>query len=439
MSSKKILLPRENEGVFAYRIMTDLFSFCRSLTGNGVRKTFSYLQKEIDSLEVFEIPSGTECFDWTIPEEWNVREAFVLDPEGRRILDFKENNLHLVGYSLPINEEMSLEALDEHLYSLPDQPDLIPYVTSYYSPRWGFCLSHSQRESLLPGRYRVVIDSHFSKGSLTYAEALLPGEESQEVLLSTYVCHPSLANDNLSGPALLVALYKWLASQRRRFSYRFIFVPETIGAIAYISKNLDSLRTKTCAGYVVTCVGDDRTVSFLPSRQGDSITDKISRHVLRYHAPEFREYSFLDRGSDERQYCAPGVDLPVASIMRSKYGEYPEYHTSADNLDLVSPQGLQKAFELYCLCLNALEANRVYQVTTCCEPQLGKRGLYPTLSMKGSVGDVRMYMDMLAYADGEHDLVDIAEIIGVPVDDLFPLAQKFCEHGLLRIHDAVSK
>lgn len=422
-------------GYFMYSLINELFPLCRSLTGNGARQSLAVFRREIKSLALHEVPSGTRCFDWTIPEEWNVSDAWVIAPDGEKIIDFKRNNLHLLGYSLPFDGEVSLEELDGHLYSMPEQPELIPYVTSYYSPRWGFCLPHNERKRLLPGKYRVFIDTVFSKGSLTYGEAFLPGEEEREVLLSTYICHPSMANDNLSGPALMTALWKWLSVQRRRFSYRFVFVPETIGAIAYISNNLIELRQKTCAGYIVTCVGDDRAVSFLPTRHGDAEIDRVSRHVLQYAAPEFREYSFLERGSDERQYCSPGVDLPVASIMRSKYGAYPEYHTSADDLDFVSPEGLEKSFDLYRRCLDILEKNRIYKTSCCCEPQLGKRGLYPTLSMKGSAGDVRVYMNLLAYADGEHSLVDIAERIGTPAEELIPLVEKFLEHGLLQICD----
>lgn len=422
-------------GGYMYGLIRELFPICRSLTGEGVRRTLAVLKREIDTLTVHEIPSGTRCFDWTVPDEWNVDDAWVIDPEGEKVVDFKRSNLHLMGYSVPFEGEMSLEELNKHLYSLPEQPDLIPYVTSYYSPRWGFCIEHGRRERLRPGTYRVKIASRFSKGSLTYADAFLPGEEEREILLSTYVCHPSLANDNLSGPALMAALWKWLSLQRRRFSYRLVFVPETIGAIAYISRNLEELRRKTCAGYVLTCVGDERPVSFLPSRRGDSVVDRVSRHFLRHAAPDYKEYSFLERGSDERQYCSPGVDLPVASIMRSKYGTYPEYHTSADDLDFVSPRGLQGSFELYSRCLDLLEKNRVYRTTCLCEPQLGKRGLYPTLSMKGSAGDVSVSMNLLVYADGERDLVDIAETIGVPAEKLVPIVERFVEQGLLETCD----
>ena len=418
-------------GGYMYGLIRELFPICRSLTGEGVRRTLGVLKREIDTLAVHEVPSGTSCFDWTVTDEWNVDDACVIDPEGQKVIDFKSSNLHLMGYSVPFEGEMSLEELNEHLYSLPEQPDLIPYVTSYYSPRWGFCIEHSRRARLRPGTYRVKIASRFSKGSLTYADAFLPGEEEREILLSTYVCHPSLANDNLSGPALMAALWKWLSRRRRRFSYRFVFVPETIGAIAYISRNLEELRRRTCAGYVLTCVGDNNAVSFLPSRRGDTVVDRVSRHVLSHRVPGYKEYSFLERGSDERQYCSPGVDLPVASIMRSKYGTYPEYHTSADDLDFISSEGLQGSFELYCRCLDLLERNRIYRVTSPCEPQLGKRGLYPTLSMKGSAGDVRVYMNMLTYTDGENDLVDIAERIGVSAEELVPIAEKFLSHGLV--------
>lgn len=422
-----------SSGNYMYELTRKLFPVCRSLTGDGVRQTLAVLKREIDSLAVHEVPSGTNCFDWTVPDEWNVRDAWVASPSGEKIIDFKQNNLHLVGYSTPFDGELPLEELDKHLYSLPEMPDAIPYVTSYYSPLWGFCLPHREREKLQPGLYRVKVDTEFSKGSLTYGEALLKGEEEREILLSTYICHPSMANDNLSGPALMAGLWKWLAKQRRRFSYRFVFVPETIGAIAYISKNLEELRKKTYAGYVVTCVGDERAVSFLPSRRGDTVTDRISRHVLRHNAPGYKEYSFLERGSDERQYCSPGVDLPVASIMRSKYGTYPEYHTSKDDLDLIPPGGLRGAFELYCHCLDLLERNRTYRAVHPCELQLGKWGLYPSLSRKGSSDEARIYMNLLAYADGENDLVNIAELIGVPACELVPIAEKFLAHGLLEI------
>lgn len=414
-----------------FALMRELFPLCRSLTGNGVRETLGRFSQELPGFKVVEVPSGTECFDWTVPQEWNVQEAYLEDPQGCRVVDFRESNLSLVGYSLPFEGTLSLEELQPHLYSLPEQPDSVPYVTSYYAPRWGFCLSHRQRERLQSGQYHVVIRTSLAPGSLTYGEWFLPGAEATEVLLSTYVCHPSLANDNLSGPVLQVALAKWLASKPRRLSYRLVFVPETIGAIVYIHRHLADLKARVQAGFVLTCVGDDRCFSYLPSRKGNTMTDRICRHVLAHEVGSFKEYSFLDRGSDERQYCSPGVDLPVASIMRSKYGTYPEYHTSGDNLGLVSPKGLGESFAVYTACLEALEQNRTYRTAQPCEPQLGKRGLYPTLSMKGSATEVRLLRDLLALADGHCRMLDIAEQMGVDIATLYPVVEKLVRHGLL--------
>lgn len=419
------------DGALMHALASHLFPLPRSLSGDGVRQTFARLQRELPGLETVEVPSGTVCFDWTVPLEWNIREAFVEGPEGERILDFRHNMLHVMGYSLPVDKVLDLQELQEHLYSLPEQPGVIPYVTSYYAPRWGFCLSHAQRMNLKPGKYRVKIDSTLAEGSLTYGELLLPGKEKEEILLSTYVCHPSLANDNLSGPVLLSALGRWLRTKERRFSHRLVFVPETIGAVAYINRNFEVLKERTIAGFVLTCVGDENGFSFLPSRRGNTLVDRICRHVLHYAVGEYREYSFLDRGSDERQYCSPGVDLPVASIMRSKYGEYPEYHTSADDLSFVTPRGLQESFEIYQKCLDALERNEVYRTACCCEPQLGKRGLYPTLSRKDSANEVRMMMNLLALADGETNLLDIAERLNVGMWELYSLVDTLAAHGLL--------
>jgi aminopeptidase-like protein len=426
----------QNLGVEMHGWAKDLFPICRSLTGDGVRETLAYLGRLVPNLTVHEVPSGTQAFDWTVPDEWNIRGAYIEDEHGNRIVDFARNNLHVVGYSTPVDEWMTLAELQPHLHSLPEQPGAIPYVTSYYVRRWGFCLPHAQRESLPDGRYHVVIDSTLAPGSLTYGEVILPGAEKKEVLLSTYICHPSMANNELSGPVVTSALARWIASMpERRFTYRIVFVPETIGAIVYISRHLEELRKNVVAGYVVTCVGDDRAYSLLRSRAANSIADRAAKLVLDRHAPDHVEYSYLDRGSDERQYCSPGVDLPVASIMRTRYNSYPEYHTSLDDLTLVTPTGLEGGFVALSKTIRLIEHNHVYQTTTPCEPQLGKRGLYPTLSTRGAGYAVRAMTNVLAYSDGTRDLVNLASFIGISADEAIETADKLVSAGLLRVVD----
>jgi aminopeptidase-like protein len=415
-----------------YAMLCRLFPICRSITGNGVRQTLRMIEEEVPGLTLHEVPTGTQVFDWVVPREWNVREAYVLDPDGNRVIDFAQNNLHLVGYSVPVNRKVSLAELHQHLYSLPDQPDAIPYVTSYYHERWGFCVTDRQRRAITKeGEYSVVIDSELKDGHLTYAELRIPGEQEEEVFLSTYVCHPSMANNELSGPVVTTFLAKWLLTKRCRYSYRIVFIPETIGSITYLSRNVHEMKQRVIAGYNITCVGDDRCYSFLPSRRGDSLADRIALHVLKHLHSDFVRYTYLDRGSDERQYCAPGIDLPVASVMRSKYGMYPEYHTSLDNLMLVTPTGLYGAFEVLRICLECVEADERLEATVSCEPQLGKRGLYPTLSTKQTSMQVRNMMNLIAYCDGTHKLLDIAEKINVPVWELMPLVETLKRHELL--------
>ncbi|HEY4161805.1 MAG TPA: DUF4910 domain-containing protein [Dongiaceae bacterium] len=424
-------MARSGQGQAMHGLAAELFPICRSITGDGVRQTLAVLQRELPGMRTVEVPSGTPCFDWIVPPEWNIRDAYILDPDGRKIVDFKQSSLHVVGYSIPVDTALPLEDLRPHLHTLPEQPDAIPYVTSYYRERWGFCLTHQQYQSLKPGNYRVRIDSTLASGHLTYGELLIPGERKEEVFISTYVCHPSMGNNELSGPVVTVELAKWLVERARRYSYRIVFIPETIGSIVYLSRHLDLLKRQVVAGFNVTCVGDDLDYSYLPTRLGGTLSDRAALHALKQHAGEFKRYSYLDRGSDERQYCSPGVDLPIASIMRSKYAAYPEYHTSKDDLGFISPAGLVGGFEALRKAVQAIEANGVFRATTLCEPNLGKRGLYPTLSTKETAGQVRSMMNLLAYADGRHDLLAVAEMLNVPVWTLAPIARQLLEHGLL--------
>jgi len=411
----------------------DLFNINRSITGPGVRETLVFLSNLIKGLQIKNVASGTKVFDWTVPDEWEIREAFIEDKYGNRIVDFKNNNLHIVGYSVAVDQYMELDELQKYLHSLPEQSDAIPYVTSYYSKSWGFCLTHNQRESLESGKYRVYIDSTISPGVLNYGELIIPGDSKEEVLLSTYICHPSMANNELSGPVVTAALSQWLLSlKKRRYTYRIIFIPETIGSITYLSKNLDYMKENVIAGFVITCIGDNRTYSFLPSRKGGTLADRAALHCLKNSVKKFNEYSYLDRGSDERQYCSPGVDLPVCSIMRSKYDTYPEYHTSLDNLSFISPEGLKGGYDILKKTIRIIEVNDYYKNIFYCEPQLGKRGLYPNLSIKGgSADDLKNLMNLLAYADGEIDLIDLANIINMDIIDLHPIVEKLIDSELI--------
>ena len=415
-----------------YKWATDLFRVNRSITGPGVRETLTYLSELVHGLEIKSVPSGTKVFDWIVPDEWTIREAYIEDELGNRIVDFENNNLHVVGYSTPVDQWMELDDLQEYLYSIPEQPDAIPYVTSYYSRSWGFCLTHNQRNSINSGRYRVFIDSTISPGVLNYGEIVLPGERKEEVLLSTYICHPSMANNELSGPVVTTALSQWLLSlEERKYTYRILFIPETIGSITYLSQNLQHMKKNTVAGFVITCIGDNKAYSFVPSRKGETLADRAALHSLNYSVEEFNHYSYLDRGSDERQYCSPGVDLPVCSIMRSKYGTYPEYHTSLDDLSFISPEGLKGGYDILKNTIKILEFNDYFRTLSTCEPQLGKRGMYPNLSKKGGYSNIRTMMNILAYADGKIDLIELANIIEEDVINLYPIIEKLIKANLI--------
>ena len=354
----------ENAGITMFHLAERLFPLCRSITGNGFRKSLEIIREILPEIVVHEVPSGTQVFDWIVPKEWNIRGGWIRKKSGETVVDFNDSNLHVVGYSVPVHKTVSREELLEHVYTIPDQPEWIPYVTSYYKERWGFCMTEKQKQTLTDDEYEVLIDSTLSDGSLTYGELVLQGETQDEILISTYLCHPSMANNELSGPCVQTELVKYLKSlPKRRYTYRFIWNPETIGSITYLSQNWESLQQHVKAAFVLSCVGDDRTYSMVCSKYADTLADRVLENVLKYHYPAYKRYSFLERGSDERQYGSAGIDLPVCGFCRSKYQEYPEYHTSADDMSLISPEGLAGAYEVMVKVVNALEHNDCYVMT----------------------------------------------------------------------------
>ena len=408
-----------------------VWDFPRSITGNGVRDTLKVFSEYLPNLQIHEVASGTEVLDWVVPLEWNLTRAYLVGPTGERIVDSADNNVHVVSYSEPIDLELDLESLQNHLHSDFDHTDAIPYVTSYYNRTWGFCLTQNQRDTLVPGTYRVVIDSSLEPGFLTYGEWVLPGKSASEVFISTYVCHPSLANNELSGPVVAVALAQWLMSlPSRKYTYRFVFVPETIGPITYLSRNLERLQASVVAGFNLTCIGDEGDYSYLASRDGNTPIDRIAQRVIAA-APQPVTYSFMDRGSDERQYCAPGIDLPLISLMRTRYGHFEEYHTSADDLEFVTPAGLQGGFELVRDCIAELEASEYLTTPIKGEPQLAKRGLYHTMHARTVADEILLRTHILAYSDGSHSEQDIATLTGRPLSEISLLAAELAKHGLI--------
>ena len=426
-----------------FKLIEDLFPITRSITGDGVRETLLKIKKGyLPNLKIYEIPSGTVVEDWVIPKEWNIKEAYIKDSNGEKIIDLNQNNLHILSYSLPINREVQFDELDTHLFSLPDNPKAIPYVTSYYSDNWGFCISHKQREAMTEiasktpeNKFHVLIDSSLEDGSLTYADLIIPGEIEDEIFFSTYICHPSMANNELSGPGLATFLAKYISEKSNYYTYRFSFTPETIGAIAYISENKNELR-KVVAAFNLTCVGDNQSFSFMPSRNNNSITDKVARHVIKHQKEDYIEFSFMnDRGSDERQYCSPGIDLPMVSIMKSKYGEYPEYHTSLDNLDFISSEGLESSYQVHLDCLNILENNFKYVSTFAGEPFLSKRGKNYTIiggKENNESKAAKLILDIIACCDGSMDIVDIAERIEIYAIAIIPIISSLEADGIIK-------
>jgi len=412
-----------------------LWPINRSLTGDGNRETLAILS-EIVPFEIKEIPSGTTCFDWQVPPEWNVREAWIKNSKGEKMVDFSINNLHLLGYSEPFQGKLTFQDLDGHLYTLPEQPELIPYLTSYYKRRWGFCLSHQQYLSLDKAEtYEVFIDATLDEsGSMTVAEAVIKGASDREILFSTYFCHPSLASNELSGPLVTAFVYEALSKRTDlRYTYRFAFQRETIGAIYYLSEKGTHLKEKLDAGFIVTCIGDDGAFTYKKSRIGNALVDKVCQAVLEQTEEDYNLVEFSPRGSDERQYCSPGFNLPMGSLMRTMYGKYPEYHTSADNKDFVSFAAMEVAVNKFLTIIDVLEKNRCYtNLYPFCEPQLGKRGLYPTLgSQKQTAAFVEAMMWVLNLSDGEHDLIDISLESNIPLSFLMQVVDVLLEKGVL--------
>lgn len=417
-------------GPMIHSLMRELYPICRSITGDGFRQTLARLKEEIP-LEMHEVPSGTKVFDWTVPREWNIRDAYVKNSGGERVIDFRRLNLHVVNYSVPVRCRMSLAQLRPHLHTLPDQPDLVPYRTSYYKEAWGFCLSHRQLEQLPEDDYEVCIDSTLQDGHLTYGEYLLKGATAEEVLVSCHACHPSLCNDNLSGVTVATFLAKHLARVPLRYSYRFLFVPGTIGSIAWLSRNEDRAGAIR-HGLVLTCIGDRGNFTYKKTRQGNAEIDIAVQHVLKHSRRDSTTVEFSPYGYDERQYCSPGFNLAVGCLMRSHHGQFPEYHTSADNLDFVDPAALADSLATILSVFGVLEHNRTYvNLNPKCEPQLGKRGLY---SVIGGTNIRQLEMAMLwvlNLSDGSSSLLDIAVRSGLAFDVVNEAALLLLRHDLL--------
>lgn len=417
-------------GPAMHALLRELYPICRSITGDGVRQTLARLGREI-ALEVHEVPSGTQVFDWTVPREWNIRDAYVKNAHDERVIDFRRHNLHVVSYSVPVRRTMSLAELRPHLHTLPGQPDLIPYRTSYYRESWGFCLSHRELERLQEGEYEVCIDTTLAEGHLTYGECFLPGSSRDEVLVSCHVCHPSLCNDNLSGIVVATFLAGQLARQPHRLSYRFLFIPGTIGAITWLSLN-EQRAHAIRHGLVLTCIGDRAGFTYKRSRQGAAAIDRAVEHVLAHLPEASTTVDFSPYGYDERQYCSPGFDLPVGCLMRSHHGRFPQYHTSADDPGFVDPARLADALATLQSVFDVLEHDRAYRnLNPKCEPQLGKRGLYGAVG-GSDIAQVEMAMLwVLNLSDGRSTLLDIAQRSALPFATIRQAADLLLQHDLL--------
>jgi aminopeptidase-like protein len=416
----------------------NLYPICRSLTGKGIVKTLKIIQNEFPSLKIKKIKSGTKVFDWHIPSEWNITDAYVLDKDGLKIIDFKQHNLHIVGYSIPLKTTLTKKNFFKNLFFLKNQPTAIPYLTSYYKKGWGFCVSYNQFKKFnnkysSKDKFKIIINSSLkNNGNLNYAELILKGKSKKEILISTNICHPSMANNELSGPIVTMGLINYFSKLKLNKTLRFVFIPETIGSIAYLSKNLNYLKNNVIGGYNLSCIGDDRQHSLMFSKYQNSASDEaIIAAYKKLKIKNYKIYSFLERGSDERQYNSPGVDLPISSIFRTKYGSYPEYHTSLDNFDLVTIKGVTGGFKVAKTAIEILLKNIYPKNKLICEPQMGKRGLYPTLSA-GNLNKLTLsYMDFLQYSDGTNSLKKISNLIGVKFEAAEKIYYKLKENSLV--------
>jgi aminopeptidase-like protein len=413
-----------------HRFAVELYPICRSITGDGIVRTLTMIQDRI-SLQISKVPTGTSVFDWTVPKEWNIQDAYIKTPDGNRVVDFRECNLHVLNYSMPVHAAMSLSELKPHLFTIPAHPDWIPYRTSYYKEDWGFCLSHNQLLAMKDAQYEVCIDSTLEDGNLTYGEYYLPGQSTDEVLISCHACHPSLANDNLSGLAVGTALAQLLAGRDLRYSYRFLFIPGTIGAITWLARNQE-IAGRIRHGVVLTCIGDKGGFHYKKSRRGDAEIDRAAANILRHQSESQEILEFSPYGYDERQYCSPGFNLAVGCLMRSVWGTFPEYHTSADNLDFIDPVALAGSLRVCASILDVLENNQRYRnLNPHCEPQLGKRDLYRATGGHAIGAEINARLWVLNLSDGEHSLLDIAERSGISFCAIHEAAEVLCKGGLL--------
>lgn len=419
-----------------YSDTVNLYPICRSITGKGIEETLKYIQDRIP-INITYVPTNTEAFDWKVPKEWNIKDAWIKNSKGEKILDLKNHYLHVLNYSISIYKKVSLNELKEHLYTLEKFPEWIPYRTSYYQENWGFCMKHNDFLKLEEDEYEVFIDSTLEDGNLCYGDLLIKGETEKEILISSYCCHPQQCNDSLSGTVVALHLAEYLLKQKNYYSYRFVFIPETIGAIVYVSKHLDIMKKNIIGGYTLTCLGDEGDFTYLKTRKENQMIDKVTLHLLEESGLKYKIRDFYTCGSDERQYNYPGVDLNIGSLMKSKYGEFDEYHTSADNLEFVTQKGLKDSYNFYIKCIELIENNFYYENIKICEPRLGKYNLYDNIGgakfyIKNKTYNCDDIRRLLYYLDGEKNLIEISDILNIKISVIYMMINKLIEKKLIK-------